>query len=80
MVNEMVHLRLDSKMRKEIKDVLKIDSFSSESEFIRHSIRDKLEFYRKVKILHDLRGSVKPSKNHKKIPISDVFRAVGLED
>jgi Arc/MetJ-type ribon-helix-helix transcriptional regulator len=80
MVNEMVHLRLDPKMRSEMKNIVKDNMFSSETEFIKDSIRRNIELYRKIQILHSLRGSAKRIKNPPNIPLSDVFRAVGLED
>jgi Arc/MetJ-type ribon-helix-helix transcriptional regulator len=76
----MIHLRLESKIRNEIKKIVKDNMFSNESEFIRDAIRTQLELYRKIRILDSLRGSIKPAKNPTKIPISEVFRAVGLED
>lgn len=76
----MVHLRLDEKMRKEIRKAVDENLFSNETEFIRDSIRRNIELYKKIQIIHSLRGSVKKSKTPSKIPISDVFRAVGLED
>jgi Arc/MetJ-type ribon-helix-helix transcriptional regulator len=79
-MGELVHIRLDPKMRLEIKKIVAENMFSTESEFIKESIRAKIEIYRKIRILDSLRGSLKPSKNHKKIPISEVFRAAGLED
>jgi Arc/MetJ-type ribon-helix-helix transcriptional regulator len=80
MVNEMVHLRLDPKMRAEIKNFLGDDFFGSETEFIKDAIRRNIELYRKIQVIHSLRGSAKKIKNPPNIPLSEVFRAVGLED
>jgi Arc/MetJ-type ribon-helix-helix transcriptional regulator len=79
MVNEMVHLRLDSKMRKEMKSIVEDNLFQNETEFIRDSIRRNIELHRKMQIIHSLRGSlsIKRSKGLKR---SEVFRAFGLED
>lgn len=77
-MTEMVHLRLESKMRTEIKKAVKNNLFSSESDFIRNAIRKELELYQKIEILDKMRGSLKPYKG-KPIPRSEVFRAVGLE-
>lgn len=79
-MNEMVHLRLDSKMRAEMKTMVKANLFSNETEFIKDSIRRNIELYRKIQVIHSLRGSAKRIKNPPNIPLSDVFRAVGLED
>lgn len=79
-MNEMVHLRLDPKMRAEIRTFLGDDFYGSETEFIKDSIRRNLELYRKIKVIHSLRGSCKRVKNPKSIPRSEVFRALGLED
>ena len=80
MVNEMVHLRLDPKMRAEMKTFLGEDFYGSETEFIKDSIRKNIELYRKIKVIHSLRGSGKRVKNPPNIPLSEVFKAIGLED
>jgi Arc/MetJ-type ribon-helix-helix transcriptional regulator len=80
MVNEMVHLRLDPKMRAEMKAMVKENLFSNETEFIKDAIRRNIELYHKIQVMHSLRGSAKRIKNPPNIPLSDVFRAVGLED
>lgn len=59
----MVHLRLDEKMRKEIRKAVDENLFSNETEFIRDSIRRNIELYKKIQIIHSLRGSVKKIKN-----------------
>jgi Arc/MetJ-type ribon-helix-helix transcriptional regulator len=79
MVNEMVHLRLDPKMRLEMKNIVKDNMFSNETEFIKDAIRRNIELYRKIQILHSLRGSVKMKKSEG-LKHSEVFRAFGLED
>jgi Arc/MetJ-type ribon-helix-helix transcriptional regulator len=79
-MNEMVHLRLEPKIRNEIKKIVKDNMFSNESEFIRDSIRRNLENYRKIQLLDSMRGTLKPSKNPTKLKRSEVFRALGLED
>ena len=79
-MGDLVHIRLDKKIRTEIHKIVEENMFSNESEFIRDAIRTQLELYNKIKILNSLRGSVKSTKNHKRIPPSEVFRAVGLEE
>jgi Arc/MetJ-type ribon-helix-helix transcriptional regulator len=78
-MNEMIHLRLDEKMRREIRKTIDENLFSNESEFIRDSIRRNIELYQKIMILKSLRGSVKKRRNFKGIPPSDIFREFGLE-
>ncbi|MBR9700551.1 hypothetical protein GOV11_01660 [Candidatus Woesearchaeota archaeon] len=78
-MGEMVHLRLDSKMRKAIKSIVKDRLYSTETEFIRDSIRKNLELNEKLVALKALQGSVPRRKTPpKKIP-SDIFRAYGFE-
>lgn len=77
-MSELVHLRLDKKMRTEIKKTVKTNLFTSESDFIRNAIRKELELYEKIRILQSMRNILKPKKG-KEIPMSDVFRAFGLE-
>ncbi|MGV8141041.1 MAG: hypothetical protein ACP5NW_01215 [Candidatus Woesearchaeota archaeon] len=79
-MGEMVHLRLDSKMRAEMKIIIKENLFSNETEFIKDSIRRNIELHKKIQIIHSLRGSGRGTKNPKQIPKSEVFRALGLED
>ncbi len=77
-MGDLVHIRLDAKMRKEIKQAVKDTMFSSESEFIRDAIRRNIENYKKIRILESFRNTV-PQRNSKaKIP-SDIFREFGLE-
>lgn len=78
-MGELVHLRLDAKMREEIKNLVQNNLFSNETEFIRDSIRKNIEHYEKIKTIKSLRGSLKKSKN-KGLSHSEVFRAFGLED
>lgn len=75
---ELVHLRLETKMRTEIKQVVNNNLYGSESEFIRNAIRKELELYQKIELLDKLRGTLKPKKG-KPIPRSELFRAFGLE-
>ena len=75
---ELVHLRLEEKMRSEIKDIVSNNMFKNESEFIRAALRNEIEKYRKIQLLNSLRNSI-PEKKGKRIPKSDIFRAFGLE-
>jgi Arc/MetJ-type ribon-helix-helix transcriptional regulator len=76
---ELVHLRLEKKMRNEIKQAVNNSLYSSESDFIRNAIRKELETHQKIQVLKSLWGSVKEKKNNKPIPRSELFRAFGLE-
>lgn len=78
-MSELVHLRLEKKMRTEIKKAVKNSFYSSESDFIRNAVRKELELQEKLQGLRKLWGSVKEKKNNKPIPYSEVFRAIGLE-
>ena len=78
-MGELVHLRLEKKMRNEIKQAVNNSLYSSESDFIRNAIRKELELQKKIDILYKMRGTLKPTKNPKYIPRSELFRAVGLE-
>ncbi|MGV8168976.1 MAG: hypothetical protein ACP5N3_02875 [Candidatus Nanoarchaeia archaeon] len=78
-MGELVHLRLDAKMRSEIKSIVKENLFSNETEFIRDSIRKNIELYRKVQAIKALKGSL-AEKRGKGLKKSEVFRAFGIED
>jgi Arc/MetJ-type ribon-helix-helix transcriptional regulator len=78
-MGELVHLRLDSKMRAEIKSVVKENLFANETEFIRESVRRNIELYKKLQVIHALRGSLTMKKG-KGLNSSEVFRAFGLEE
>ncbi len=54
-MNDLVHIRLEPKMRTAIKDVISQEQFSSETDFIRDSIRKNLEYYK----LEKFRGIAK---------------------
>lgn len=74
---EMIHIRLDEKIRKEMKQVVKNNIFSNESEFIRDAIRNNIEKYKKIKLLENFRNQLdeKPTKS----TTSNVFREFGIE-
>lgn len=74
---DMIHLRLEKKIREEIKKAVKNNLFSNESEFIRDSIRKNIETYRKIKTLETLKSSMKNGKGIGKP--SDVFGEFGIE-
>jgi len=78
-MGELVHIRLDTKLRTKIKKAVKNSFHSSETDFIRNAIRKELETQEKIEGLIKLWSSIKEKKNNKPIPISEVFRAVGLE-
>jgi Arc/MetJ-type ribon-helix-helix transcriptional regulator len=78
-MGDLVHLRLDAKMRDEINKIIENNMFSSETEFIRDSIRKNIELYKKIETIHALRGSLKSKKN-KGLKHSEVFRAFGIEE
>jgi len=65
-------------MRKEIQRAVKENRFSSESEFIRDSVRKNLEVYEKIRLLRSLKNSL-PRDKMKKKGKSDLFREFGLE-
>ena len=79
-MGEMVHIRLDAKMRNEIKNIVKDNMFSNETEFIRDSLRSSIETYRKIQILNSMRNKFEIAKNPAKLKKSEVFRAFGLEE
>ena len=78
-MGEMVHIRLDEKMRAEIKKIVKENMFSNEAEFIRDSLRNNIETYRKIRIINSLRNKFEPGTGTK-LKKSEVFRAFGLEE
>lgn len=78
---DLIHLRLDPKMRRAVKRVVQERYFSTESEFIRDSIRKNLDTYERVQALRQLQGTV-PRRKTPGEPIADseIFRAFGLPD
>jgi len=74
---EMIHIRINEKIRKEMKKVVKNNLFSNESEFIRDAIRNNIEKYKKIKLLEKFKNQLdeKPSKK----TTSNVFREFGIE-
>jgi len=79
-MGELIHIRIEKKVRDEIQKIIKDNMFSSESEFIRDALRNNIEVYRKIEILKSMQGKIKPSKNPTKIKRSEVFRTFGLEN
>jgi Arc/MetJ-type ribon-helix-helix transcriptional regulator len=78
-MTELVHVRLDPKMRAEMKLLVKENLFSSETEFIRDALRKQIELYAKMKTIKSLSGSLTLKKG-KGLKQSEVFRAFGLEE
>ena len=77
---ELIHLRIDSKIRKQMKETVKENLFSNESEFIRDSIRKNLENYEKMKTLKKIQNTIPERKNKpNKKTSSELFREIGLE-
>lgn len=78
---ELVHLRIDEKTRKAIKQVVKGQHFTSESEFIRDAVRKSLERYdieQRLKMLQSVRQKV-PLRKTSPRPTSDIFREFGID-
>ena len=48
-MGDLIHLRIDKKMKKEIEQVLKDELFSNMTEFIKDSIRKNIEGYQAKK-------------------------------
>jgi len=78
-MSELVHLRLDEKMRAAIRATVAREQFGSESEFIRDAIRKNVEIYEKIETLRKMQHSLK-RRTDKPKPGSDVFREAGLID
>ncbi|MDD9953883.1 MAG: hypothetical protein OXR66_06120 [Candidatus Woesearchaeota archaeon] len=77
-MSELVHLRLAKKTRENIKKVVHLNQFATESEFIRDAIRKSLETYQKIELLKSLRHSAPRGGEEK--PTLDVFREFGIEE
>lgn len=90
-MGELVHLRLEKKLKQKINEIIKTELFSNMTEFIRESIRKNIEEYEKkraVRGLEKLRGKgrlltkeeqKKVKAKLKKMSASDLFRSVGLK-
>lgn len=79
-MNELVHIRLDPKMRKAMKKVVESHYYRNESELIRDAIRSKLDKYERLELLKSVRGKAKLRKYPPKDTPSDIFREFGLEN
>lgn len=90
-MGELVHLRLEKKLKQSIMNVVKTGLFSNMTEFIRDSIRKNIEEYEKkraIQGLEKLRGKgrlLTPAEQRKakaelkKMSPSELFRSVGLD-
>lgn len=90
-MGELVHLRLEKRMKNEINNIIKIGLFSNMTEFIRDSIRKNIEEYEKqraVRGLELLRGKgrlltkaeqKKAIAELKKLSPSELFRKYGFD-
>ena len=78
MATDLVHLRIDQKIRKEIKELMQYSLFSNETEFIRDSIRRNIELHKKIQLLDRMRNTLPKTKRKIKAS-SNIFRDFGLE-
>ena len=87
-MGELVHVRLEPRMREAIRSVVADEHFTSETEFIRDSIRKNLETYERIQGIKRLKGTSKPlSKAEQRLreerlatmSSSDLFRAFGFD-
>jgi len=87
-MGELLHIRLDPKMRKAIREVVKEEHYASESGFLRDLIRQNLTANARIRVLRSLQGSVKPftprqqaarAKKAANMSSSELFRAFGLD-
>lgn len=78
-MSDLVHLRLDRKTRDAIRTVVKERHFTTETDFIRDSIRKNLETYERIEGLRRLQGTIAPRKGSPKGTPSDIFRAFGFD-
>jgi len=90
-MGELVHLRLEKKLRNEIKLITNSGLFSNMTEFVRDSIRKNIEEYNKKLVLMKIRGLQYSAKslsekekqqrrtNLKNMSNSQLFRQFGLD-
>ncbi|MFA5797622.1 MAG: hypothetical protein WC916_06350 [Candidatus Woesearchaeota archaeon] len=76
-MNDLVHIRLDTKMRNEIARTIKHTMHANESEFIRDALRKQLETYQKIELLTSLKNTLPRGKGN--ATRSQLFREFGLE-
>jgi len=89
-MGDLVHLRLEKRLKAEINEFVKSGLFSNMTEFIRDAIRKSIEQYeiqKNIRGLEMLRGkgrlltkaqSEKAKAEWKKLSPSEIFRKVGL--
>jgi len=90
-MGELIHLRIEKRLKDEINEVVKSGFFSNTTEFIRDAIRKSIEKYetqRNIRGLEMLRGkgrlltkeqSEKAKAEAKKLTPSELFRKYGLD-
>jgi Arc/MetJ-type ribon-helix-helix transcriptional regulator len=90
-MGELVHLRLEKKLKTRMNEIVKTGMFANMTEFIRDSIRKNIEEYEKqraIRGLEALRGKgrlltkteqKKAKEKLKKMTPSEIFRSVGLD-
>ncbi|NQV09226.1 hypothetical protein HQ529_05220 [Candidatus Woesearchaeota archaeon] len=91
-MGELVHLRLEKNLRKQIKGIVNTGLFSNMTEFVRDSIRKNIEDYHRKLVLmkiKDLQYSAKALTEKEKrekrneletISSSDLFRKFGFNE
>lgn len=90
-MGELLHLRLEKNLKKQIKDIVDTGLFSNMTEFIRDSVRKNIEDYNKKLVLMKIRTlqySAKPltkkekqkrEEELKKMTALDLFRQFDLD-
>ena len=90
-MGELVHLRLEKKLKDRMNEIVKTGLFANMTEFIREAIRKNIEEYEKQKAIRGLemlrgKGRLLTKAEQKKakaelknMSASELFRSVGLD-
>lgn len=90
-MGELIHLRIEKKLKDEINEAVKSGLFSNMTEFIRDAIRKSIEDYEKRKAIRGLellrgKGRLLTKEEQKRakaelknMSASELFRSVGLD-
>jgi len=91
-MNDLVHLRLEKKLKEHIRNIVDTGLFSNMTEFIKDSIRKNIEDYNKKLVLMKIRKlqysaklltekeKQKRNKELDSMTASDIFRKFGLNE
>ena len=70
-MNKQIHVRVPEKILKDVREITKTQGYSSEQEYFRSALREKVEEDLKKKVIHELWVLKGSSKEIKKLTKKD---------